>query len=265
VAIAASNAPELLLGKLQSLEAAAYYSRSSGLVAMFNRLFTEAVGAVCLPWFAKQSREHGNFAEPFLRATAYVTALGWSFALFVIFLAQPLIRLLYGGQWDDAVDLARLLAVGTIFSVPAALCHTALLSCGAVNTIAKTTIYISVQAIFFVALGSSFGLLAMGLAMIASAAATSTLWLRATLAQMQLGFAELLQSVGKSAGVACLSGVGPGIACWIFGPYPVEKLLPMAFGSAGATAGFLLGIFLLDHPLIEEVKTLAEKFRGNRT
>ena len=67
---------------------------------MFYRLFVDAVVAVCLPWFAKQAREHGSFSEPFLKATAYVTAFGWSFCLAVICLAHPIIRVLYGDQWD---------------------------------------------------------------------------------------------------------------------------------------------------------------------
>ena len=43
----------------------------------FHRLFADAVSAVCLPWFAKQSREQGSLVDPFLKATSYVTAFGW--------------------------------------------------------------------------------------------------------------------------------------------------------------------------------------------
>ncbi|MBK7549792.1 MAG: oligosaccharide flippase family protein [Rhodoferax sp.] len=53
------GAPELLIGKLQSLTGAGLYSRSNGLVQMFNRLFVDAVAAVCLPWFAGKTRERG--------------------------------------------------------------------------------------------------------------------------------------------------------------------------------------------------------------
>ena len=77
VGVMSGSAPELLLGKLQDLTAAGLYSRSSGLVQMFHRLFVDAVGAVCLPWFARQAREQGGIAATFAKATAYITAFGW--------------------------------------------------------------------------------------------------------------------------------------------------------------------------------------------
>ncbi|HPW30049.1 MAG TPA: oligosaccharide flippase family protein [Rhodoferax sp.] len=54
------SAPELMLGKVQSLTTAGLYSRANGLVLMFNRLFVDAVGAFCIPWFAKANREQGQ-------------------------------------------------------------------------------------------------------------------------------------------------------------------------------------------------------------
>jgi O-antigen/teichoic acid export membrane protein len=252
--VIANGAPELLVGKMQSLVAAGFFSRASGLVQMFHRLFVDAVAAVCLPWFAKQSREHGSHVEPFLKATAYVTALGWSFCLAIVCLAHPVIRLLYGDQWDQSVDLARLLAVAMAFSVPAALCQTALLSAGAVSAIARVTLVSAVQSVALVALGASQGLQPLGLAMVLAAAITSVIWLRATARNLGLTLGELTHTLRRSAIVAVCASIGPAASLWVFGPYPDAIVLPLALGAGGGLAGFVAGVLLASHPLRDELQ-----------
>jgi O-antigen/teichoic acid export membrane protein len=261
----ATSAPELLLGKLQNLAATGLYSRASGLVLIFYRLFVDAVVAVCLPWFAKQSREQGSFVEPFLKATSYVTALGWSFCLAVICLAQPIVRLLYGNQWDQSVDLARLLAIAIAINVPVSLCGTALLSSGAVNTIARTTVLSSLQTVMFVAIGASQGLMALGFAMILSTAVTSVIWLRATSRHIGLAQVEFLRTLRQSALVALLATIAPALALWLYGPYPEVLLMPLMVGGAGGLAGFVGGVMIFQHPLKEEMMAICVKIKRQTT
>jgi len=256
----ASSAPELLLGKLQNVASVGFYSRSNGLVQMFYRLFVDAVGAVCLPWFARQAREQGSFVAPFIKATSYVTAFGWSFCLAVICLAHPVVRVLYGNQWDQSVDLARLLAIAIAFNVPVALCATALLSSGAVTAIARATLLSALQSVVFVALGASQGLVALGVAIIASTAIVTCIWLRATIKHIGLPFSELLQTFRLSAGVALMAGVGPIVALWLYGPYPDSFVMPLVLGGFGGLLGFVAGIMVVRHPLREEIMTIWSKF-----
>lgn len=256
----AISAPELLLAKLQSVTAAGLYSRSSGLVQMFYRLFIDSVSSVCLPWFAKQSRERGGFVEPFFKATSYVTAFGWSFCLVIVCLAQPIVRLLYGNQWDQSVDLARFLAVAMLFKVPIALCPTALLSSGAASTLARVTVLSALQSVAFVAVGATQGLIALGLAMIAAAAFSAALWLRATSRHMGSSLFGLLLSLRKSAAVALLSAIGPLVALWLYGPYPEIIVMPLVVGGTVGLAGFVAGIIIFQHPLQKEILTVWIKY-----
>lgn len=257
----ATNAPELLLGKFQNLSATGFYSRANGLVQMFNRLFVDAVSTVCLPWFAKQSRDQGGIENAYLKATAYVTALGWAFCLATICLAHPMIRVLYGPQWDQAVELTRLLAVAMIFGVPAALCSAALLSIGAANVIARVSVLGSIQSLIFAALGASQGLMALGITTIAAAAFGSFLWIRAVSKSIGLPLHLLLQTFRKSAAVALCSGLSPALALWLFGANPEHFVMPLAIGGAGGVAGFLAGVIFFRHPLNEEVLAIWARLR----
>ena len=261
VAVLASSAPELILGKLQSLTAAGYFSRSNGLVQMIYRLFVDAVWSVCLPWFSQKNREQKSLAEPFIKATSYVTVFGWSFCLAVIFLAQPIIRLLYGDQWDQAVDLARLLAIAMAFTVMASLSQAALLSAGDVTTIARVTIVSSVQSVVLMAIGASLGLMPLGVAAIVAAAISAGLWLKTTAKHLGTTLQDLLMSFWKSLQVALLSAIGPAIAYWEFGAYPKAIVMPLGIGFVISLAGFLIGVIAFDHPIKKELTTVWSKFR----
>lgn len=261
VGVLAGSLPELFLGKWQSLGAAGLYSRASGLVLMFNKLFADAVGTVCLPWFAKRAREQGGFTEPFLKATAYVSALGWAFCLFIVCLAQPLVRLLYGHQWDSAVDLTRQLALATALLVPATLCQTALLSSGAVSTIARTTVITALQSMVFISLGAMHSLALLGFAMMASAAVSSYLWLGATCRQMALPVRDLLAMLGNSLGVAVAAALGPLAVLLLWGPYPEAVWLPLVLASLGAMLGGWWGAQRLQHPLQAELQGLWDRLK----
>lgn len=257
----AISAPELFLGKLQDLTAAGLYSRAGGLVQMFNRLFVDAVWVVCLPWFAKQNREEGNFIDPFLKATSYVTAFGWSFCVVVMCMAQPIIRILYGDQWDQSVEITRLLAGAMIFTVPAALCQPALLSVGEVGSITRVNLKSALVTVIFVAIGASQGLTVLGVCMIASAIVSTAFWLRATAAFIGIPVMKLLLSWRTSMVVALLAGIGPAASLLIFGPYPKNFLIPFLLGGTLSVLGFFVGVFVSRHPLREEISGVWTRLR----
>lgn len=259
--VIARGAPELLLGKLQSITAVGLFSRASGLVQMFHRLFVDAVVSVCMPWFAKNSREYGGVVDPFLKATSYVTVFGWSFCLAIVCLAHPIVRVLYGNQWDQSVDLARLLAVAMIFRVPVALCPTALLASGAASTIARVALFSAIQSVTLVSFGASRDLFTLGYAMIAAEFVNGVLWYRATAKQINLPTLRLLSTLGKSAAVALLSALGPVIAFWLYGPSPEVFVMPLILGGVGGVSGFLVGVIVFQHPLNVEIKLIYSRLK----
>ncbi len=248
-----TGAPDLLLGKLQGLAEVGLFSRAMGLVMMFYRLFVDAVSTVCLPWFARQRRENGSLVDPFVKATSYVTALGWSFCVAIVCLAHPIVRVMYGHQWDQSVDVARVLAVFIAVGAPAALCGTALLSSGAVSLIARVTLVVALQGLVLVAFGAWQGMMALGLALVASASVGTAIWLRVTCRSIGLPWRALAPALGKSAAVAAFASVGPLLAVGLYGPYPDAVVMPLLVGGGGGLMGFLGGVWLLQHPLADEI------------
>lgn len=109
------GAPEMIIGRAQDMVGVALFSRASGLVEIFYRTVLRAVMPVCLPYFAKNSREQGSVNEGYLLSISYLTAIGWPFLAFVGIVAYSAVRIVYGPQWTASVPLAQILcAAGAI-------------------------------------------------------------------------------------------------------------------------------------------------------
>lgn len=255
------SAPELILGKLQNMTAAGLFSRASGLVYMFSRMVLEGMNVVAISWFAKQSRQNESISPTFLRATSYVTALGWAFSLGVIFLAHPTIRVMYGDQWDGAVDLTRLMALSLACSLPAALCHPALMALGSVTRMLRVTGYTTLSTVVLTAIGAYFGLMTMGVFAVLASVVRTGAWLISTRTEIQFQWPELLSRMLGSAAVAAASAIGPLCAFVVYGPYPTHSWPALGLGVPTSMLGFLLGLILFKHPLLEELQPLWAKLR----
>lgn len=260
----AKGAPELLLGKLQSLTAAGLYSRASGLVALFHRLVTDTLHGVALSWFAKEAREGGSFAHSFVKATGYVTAIGWTFCAVVVFLAHPIISMLFGAQWVGAVDLARLLAGAMAFGVPVSLCFAALVAAGAVHEVLKATTASAVVLVALAIPGAWFGLVYTGWAQVVAAAFDAALFLWLTQRKTGFQWPMLRAALFKSGLVAACAAVAPGCALVAFGARPDEVVAPLVVGILGSAAGFFAAVFLFRHPIRAELVLLWDKVQAPR-
>lgn len=261
VGVVSGGAPELFLGKFQDLAAAGFYSRANGLVQMFNRLVTDAVGAVCLPWFSKQLREEGGIVEPFLTATAYVSVVGWFFCIMLLCEAYPIVRLLYGDQWDQSVVLTRLLSVAMAFTVPASLCHIALMSIGAVNVIVRLTLFGAILTVSLVSVGALYGAVGVGYAAIATACIGSGVALWWTSRCIDLPLSSLGKTLLISAKVILPTTVGPLLALWVFGRTPGNLIFPIAVGGGVGVIGFVAGVWGFKHPIKREFDAILVKIQ----
>jgi len=260
----AKGAPELLLGRLQSLTAAGLYSRASGLVAIFHRFVTDIVHGVALSWFAKEARERGDFSQAFVRATAHVTAFGWSFCLALVFLAHPIIYLLFGPQWVGAVDLTRLLAAAMMFGVAVTLCFAALVAAGAVTRAFQGVAVSTCVIVVLTAVGAWFGLMYVGWASVAASAFDALLFIWLTQKTIDFHWQELRAGLLKSGLVACCAAIGPASAWLAFGSAPDDIVPPIAVGIAGGAVAFIGGAFVFRHPIREELRLLWGKVNAPR-
>lgn len=252
------GAPEMIIGRSEGVVDVAMYSRGNGLVELFNRLATRPVMMVCMPYFARSDREHGNVSEAYLKSVAYLTATGWPFLAFMGIAALSAIRIVYGPQWDAAAPLARILCAACALELVHVMSREALLARGeasAAHTVQMGVLLLQVLGLFAVVpfglTGAAWGILAAsGLGILVSQ------W---QLRRVGVGTRALLAACRPSL-VLTIGSVAP-VALWV-AAVGVADSDHLAFGAAGflvTALSWALLLRVLNHPLGDE---LAKVLRG---
>jgi O-antigen/teichoic acid export membrane protein len=260
--------PELFLGRFQGMTETGLFSRGQGLVAMFERLIMDAVNAVALPMYAKELREGRPIAATFLRAASLVTALGWSLLAFIGILAFPVIRVLYGSQWDQTVDPTRWLAAAMALGVPGYVCVAPVIAAGALGPLLRVTALSTLAAVACSGIGAYLGLLPLSQLMLAAGAIMSVSALYVAKSQAGFGWASLLRTFATSALVAAAASVVPIAVSIAFGPRSPQILLTLAIAVPGSFAGFCVAAYLTRHACWDELARatshVVSSLRGRR-
>lgn len=257
-----SNSPEYFLGRLQNASAVGHFSRANGLVQMFNRLVTDAVWSVAYAWFSKATRDGVSIAQPLLSAINYVIPLAAAFAAVLALLAHPIVRVLYGAQWDDSVDVARLLALGMFLFSPVNLCGAALMSAGRVDLVLKLTLLHLAATLAAVGIAAPWGVLPVAALMVAVSGVVALCWLVA--AQRVTGFAwrEAARIAAGGVVIGACSGAAPLLSIIVWGSRPESPWPPLLLGVSGAAAGFLISIKATRHPIEAELDRVVDRMRN---
>lgn len=258
-----NSIPELVLGKVQGMVMVGLYSRGNGLAGMFNRLILDATQSVAMPLFSKASREGHDLTPIFIKATSYVTVIGWSFFGVMIVLAQPIMRLLYGDQWDGAVPVTRLVAAAMAIGLPVAFCSTMLMASGQMGALLRITLCTVLQYAACVGVGAALGLEPLGWSIVLATLINVALWLLMSPQMRHVpkwAYAKmLLRSGGVAATVVAASTLAfPWVPQSTYG-YVVE----LAIGAAASSVVFVAAIFLLHHPLRDEFQLLRVWYEKN--
>lgn len=256
--------PEFVLGKLQGFGAAGYFSRASGLVRMFDRLVTDAVYPVGLSVLARRAREGGDVREDFVRALACMSALAWPFAIVLALLADPLVRLLYGPQWDAAVPVLRLLAPAMALSVPLALSHILLVALGDVGRALRAAAWSLAATALAVALGAPQGMQALAAALVAASAVASAVWLAQARAAVPFELWSILRAALPDPRLCTVVALPPLAALALWGWVPAHPLPPLLWSAALTPPCWAAVLVLTGHPLGAELRRAWGRLRERR-
>jgi O-antigen/teichoic acid export membrane protein len=255
------SVPELVLGKAQGMSAVGMYSRANGLANMFHRLILEATQSVAIPLFANALREGRDLSPIFMKATSYVTLVGWSFFGVMIVLAEPLVRVLFGDQWDASVPLTRQIAGAMAIGLPVVFCSSALMAGGAVDTLVRITLLTTLQYVALVAIGASFGLSHLGWTVVMAALLTTMIWLSLSPVIHQVSKQSLIMMLLHSASIAAPTTMASLAVTQLTAGVSFPDVLRLGLGSGAAAVVFVAATFAFRHPMREEFQQLRARLR----
>jgi O-antigen/teichoic acid export membrane protein len=162
-------APDLIIGKMTGIAEVGIYGKAMGVINVFNQLVTAAVSPVIYPLYSAQVRDGRDLRQAYLTTVSYMTALAWPFFAGVALFAQPLVRLLYGPQWDAAVPLIRVICIGSALYSMFSMARYLFVAMGKVKAQARLDALAVPVRIIAVLLAAPFGLYWVGWAVVVGA------------------------------------------------------------------------------------------------
>lgn len=251
--VAGTNAPDVILGKVIDLAAAGYFSRANGLIQLFKTLVTGTAMPLILPYFAQLRRESGDFLTPYRLAVSNLTAMAWPFFAVMALLAFPVVRTLYGDQWDVSVPLVRILCVAGAISALSTFAGEVMIANGGVRSMTVGFVISSAVRIIAILSASLNGLPAVAVAVVISEGISLVVTSHFLHKATGIKLTDVMRDTRKSAVVTGCSIVIPAIVTISTIDSSASHWLTMICGLAGAFAGWVIGLAWTNHPMKQHV------------
>lgn len=246
--------PQLIIGRAIGLAAVGLYGRATSLSQLPDQLVVSTLSPVLLPALSQQARAGVHLKPSYLLALSHMSALQWPILLCLALLAEPAVLILYGEQWKEVAPLARIMALATLAMFPAFMTYPTLVAIGRV----RDTLWMSLISLppcaFLIFVASPFGLEAVAATQFISAPIQVFVAISFIKRRIGVSWTEIAGAVGRSAFVTLCTAAAPAsVIVWQGGFSFGITHGALAFAVAGAAAGWLAGLALSGHALLEEL------------
>lgn len=249
--------PDLLIGKLLNMHSVGILSRAYGTTAIFDRVISEGIGPVMLPYFSKEIREGAEIKPAYMHATYCLVGIAWPAYAFIAIMAEPIINVLYGSQWTESVVLLQVVCFSAAIGKLTGFAHPALMSQGRVKELLRLQLVLVPMHLIIMLSTINYGLVYMVATL---SIGYSTLRLLMVMQVLNRIVAIKLTDYGKMM-LGCL---WPTLICclavlsiqYIF---DLDYLRNLIVSSLVFCFIFLLSIFAFNHPLKPELLTIFVK------
>ncbi len=254
--------PDMLIGRLIDLTAAGLYSRASGLAEQLRwALYTGGATAV-LPEVARRFHAGESLGDPFLKLTAYVTALVWPAAGFLALLSLPVTRLIFGPAWSNMAPLLSVLSLSyAVLSMIVLSSEILLLQKRLGRYVAIEVSQFTVGLVLFIG-GVTLGLFEAALSRLVYAVIFAALYVVVLRNAVGHRYREIAAVYWRSlvvTAIALLPASAAALARGIWQVGDAAAVLPAALLSPGF---WYLGLWVMRHPLRDEADRAAKLLRG---
>jgi O-antigen/teichoic acid export membrane protein len=220
---------------------------------LFHQEILGVVNFVSIPAMAAHDRAGKSLRGPTIQTIGMVTVLGWPFFAFVALMALPILRVMFGRQWDASAPLAEILALAGAIGLFWPLGHQVLFALGRLGLLMRAQILVQATRVALT-LGAVFvSLEAVAWALVATFAVSFGVYLWCMRRMVGLTFGDVLRAGWRSAVVAAATAAVPLAVRLSFDVGPDAVVVPLAIAVAGAGIGWLAGVFALNHAMKGEI------------
>jgi O-antigen/teichoic acid export membrane protein len=242
----------LILGKMLDARAVGLCQRSLSLAQFPDRVVLAGIGAVALPAFSDHARQGRALDKAYLTALGHMTAIQWPALTLLAIMAEPIILLLYGSQWREAVPLTQIFALALLLNFPTSLNYPIQVAVGAIRHTVPLALVQTTVSLIVLTVAANHGIRAVALSSFITIPFNVGLSVLVVRAHVPFLWGEFAGAVAKSAVVTGSCALGPLAVMASRGRIDVAALpILMATGLGGV--GWLAGLWLTRHPLFHEI------------
>ena len=247
--------PQLVVGRTLGFETAGLLDRAGLLCQMQDRLILSAVQPVVLSLFSLKVRDRVDLKQSYLHAAGLGLTVQWPCLICLIMLANPIVAIVLGQGWTEAADLLRILAIGYLPMFAAYLTYPTLVASGRVRDTCTSSLISLPPSFLLIGLGALWSIQATAVAMALGWVLQMAVALHFMRAAVGFTWFEFAGALRPGALAALGAGVAPAIAYVAAGfSFELPRTLGLAAG-AGAVAGWLIALILIEHPIVQEART----------
>ena len=212
-----------------------------------------AITSVALPAFSIEHREYRNLKASYFKGVGFITLFAWPFYGFLGLMAYPVVRILFGSQWDAAVPLVQILSIAVAIGASWNLIGQVLVACGQVQRILKSELIIQPSRILMIVLAAPFGLEAVAGSQIIVYFIGMLLYYRHLFQVTEASIGEVLVATLPSLGVTLWSLIAPLLVILLMKVGPEDVWPPFGLALFGSGLGWIVGLMLSNHPAKAEI------------
>lgn len=255
-----AQSSNVVVGKMLGLADAGFFSRGYGPVNMFRDKVVTAIQAVAYPAFAADHRSAGTAPQLFLRALVYLTGISWPFFVFATLMAAPMIRIMFGNQWGAAVPLMRWLCVAAVVGTLTYQCNAFFVAVGRVGAATLVEVQYQLLRVVLAIAAALYSVEAVAASQVLVYVVATALYYRKMHDFEALAAGKCAKALLPSVAVTVMAGVVPAIIAFWPGLLARHLLPAFAVAVLGGGAGWLVGIYIVRHPLLEEIRRMMSHF-----
>jgi O-antigen/teichoic acid export membrane protein len=251
------SVPYLALGRILTPESVALYNRSFTVCQLPDRVFFGGVASAVLPAFSAHARDGGDLRTSYLRSVEFITAFQWPALVVVCVLADPIVRIILGSQWLDAVPIIRIMALASLSNFSAQLTYPVLFAADAMRDILKRALITWPSTAAIIVIAANFGLYAAALSWFVALpiqALISNYFIRR---HVYFSNVELMSILWRAALLSLSAAAGPLVVVALNKNGFDLSLQATVVSVVLSAAGWLFALWVGQHPLLDEMRIMA--------
>jgi O-antigen/teichoic acid export membrane protein len=249
-------APDFVIGRVLTLADVGLYSRGYGLLNMFQNNVMGAIGAVAFPAFARSHHSAEDVNKLYLKSLTFITGISLPFAVFSALMAFPMIRIMFGAQWDMAVPILRLLAIAASIGMLIPQFGEFFTAIGKVKVTTGVSTITPIVRIVVLILATPYGLEAAAASQILVTVFSVAIKYAAFRKYTAITGRDILRALLPSLGVTGTAMALPLTFYALMPPSAGNLWVPFVLAILGGAVGWLIGVRVLRHPLWAEMSNV---------